>query len=150
MHRLARNDARRFLFDAHALRILDRALAIDGIAKTVDNAAQQTLADWHVHDGAGALDGVAFLDLAVGAEDHDADIVGFKIEGHALHAIGELHHLASLHLVQAVNAGDAVPDAQHGSDFGNLGLRATLGDLVLDDLRKIGRASWRDRVCQYG
>src|SRR3546814_19902889 len=87
MHRLARNDARRFLFDAHALRILDRALAIDGIAKTVDNAAQQTLADWHVHDGAGALDGVAFLDLAVGAEDPDADIVGFKIEGHALHPI---------------------------------------------------------------
>src|SRR3546814_3957616 len=42
MHRLARNDARRFLFDAHALRILDRALAIDGIAKTVDNAAQRS------------------------------------------------------------------------------------------------------------
>src|SRR3546814_3671862 len=118
MHRLARNDARRFLFDAHALRILDRALAIDGIAKTVDNAAQQTLADSHVHDGAGALDGFAFLDLAVGAEDHDADIVGFMIEGHALHAIGELHHLASLPVVQAVNAGDAVPDAKHGSDFG--------------------------------
>src|SRR3546814_14430421 len=34
MHRLARNDARRLLFDAHALRILDRALAIDGDRKS--------------------------------------------------------------------------------------------------------------------
>src|SRR3546814_16778129 len=64
MHRLARNDARRFLFDAHALRILHRAPAIVGIAKTVDNAAQHTLADWPVPAGAGSLVGGAFLYLA--------------------------------------------------------------------------------------
>src|SRR3546814_18037775 len=43
MPRLARNDARRFLFDAHALRRLDRALAIYGFAPTAAHAAPTTL-----------------------------------------------------------------------------------------------------------
>jgi F0F1-type ATP synthase alpha subunit len=37
-----------------------------GVAERVDDAAEQALADRHVHDGAGALDGLAFLDLEVG------------------------------------------------------------------------------------
>ena len=57
---------------------LDRALAVDRVAERVDDAAEQLLADRHVDDGAGALDRLAFLDLAVGAEDHDADIVGSR------------------------------------------------------------------------
>jgi hypothetical protein len=93
---------------------LDRALAVDRVAQRVDDAAQQALADGHVHDRAGALDGVAFLDLGVRAEDHDADVVGFEVERHALHAVGEFDHFAGLDLVQAVDAGDAVTDRQHG------------------------------------
>jgi hypothetical protein len=80
-------------------------------------------------------DGVAFADLAVRTEDHDADIVGFEVEGHALHAIGELHHLTGLDLVQTVDAGDAVTHRQHAAHFRDLGLGAEIGDLVLDDLR---------------
>ena len=38
----------------------DRALAVDRVAEAVDDAAEQALADRHVDDGAGALDGVAF------------------------------------------------------------------------------------------
>ena len=61
----------------------DRTLAVDRIAERVDDAAEQFLADRHVDDRAGALDGLAFLDLAVGAEDHDADVVGFEVQRHA-------------------------------------------------------------------
>src|SRR3546814_3725089 len=43
MHRFARNDARRFLFDAHALCILDRALAIDGIRSEEHTSELQSL-----------------------------------------------------------------------------------------------------------
>ena len=39
---------------------LDRALAVDRVAERVDDAAEQALADRHVDDGAGALDGRAF------------------------------------------------------------------------------------------
>ena len=47
--------------------------------KRVDHAAEQALANRHVHDSAGALDGLAFLDLTVVAEDHDADVVVFEV-----------------------------------------------------------------------
>ena len=112
MHRLARNDAGRLHVDALALLRGDRALAVDRIAERIDHAAEHLLADRHVHDRARALDGLAFLDLAVVAEDHDADIVGFEIERHAAHAVLELDHLAGLHVVEAVDARDAVADAK--------------------------------------
>src|ERR1700741_3930764 len=69
--------------DARALVALDRPLAVDRIAERIDHAAEQALADRHVHDGAGALDGLALLDVALAAEDHDADVVGLEIERHA-------------------------------------------------------------------
>ena len=116
-----------------ALVGLDRALAVDRIAERVDHAAEQALADRRVHDGAGALDGLAFLDLAVVAEDHDADVVGFEVQRHAAHAVLELDHFAGLDVVEAVDAGDAVADGQHLADFGDLGLLAEILDLVLED-----------------
>ena len=109
----------------------DRALAVDRIAERIDHAAEQALADRHVHDGAGALDGVAFLDGAVVAEDHDADIVAFEVQRHALDAAGKLDHLAGLHIVEAVDAGDAVADRQHLADFADLGFLAEILDLAL-------------------
>ena len=104
-----------------------------GIAERVDDAAEQALADRRVHDGAGALDGLAFLDLAVGAEDHDTDVVGFEVQRHAAGAVLELDHFTGLDVVQTVDAGDAVADGQHLSDFGDLSLLAEVLDLVLED-----------------
>ena len=76
---------------------------------------------------------VAFGDLGVRAEDHDADIVGFEVERHALGAVVELDHLAGLDVVEAVDAGDAVADRQHGADLGDLGFGVEIRDLVADD-----------------
>ena len=137
--RLARDDAGGLLFDAHALVGHDRALAVDRVAERIDHAAEQALADGNVDDGAGALDAVAFLDLGVRAEDHDADVVGFEVERHALHAVGEFDHLAGLDLVEAVDAGDAVTDREHRTDFRDFRLGAEVGDLVLDDLARFLR-----------
>src|SRR5450631_3074771 len=131
--RFARNDAGRLDVDAHPLVGLDRTLAVDRIAERIDHAAEQALADRGVDDGAGALDGLAFLDLAVGAENHDADVIGFEIQRHAAGAVLEFDHLAGLDVVEAVDAGNAVADGQHLSDFGNLSLLAEILDLVLED-----------------
>ena len=119
---------------------LDRALAVDRVAERVDDAAEQALADRHVDDGAGALHRLAFRDLAVGAEDHDADIVGLEVERHAAHAGLELDHLAGLDLVEAVEAGDAVADGQNLADLGDLGLGAEVLDLLLQDRGDFGGA----------
>src|ERR1019366_4638172 len=133
VHGLARDDAGRLDVDAAALLGGDRALAVDRIAERVDHAAEQSLADRHVHDRAGALDRLAFLDLAVVAENHDAHIVGLEIERHAARAVLELDHLAGLHVVEAEDAGDAVADRQHLADLGDLGVLDEILDLILED-----------------
>ena len=134
VHRAARNDTRCLHVHASAFGdIGERAFAVDRIAQRVHDATEQALTDWHVHDGAGALDRVAFLDVLVGAEDHDADIVVLKVQRHALDGTGKLHHLAGLDIVEAIDAGDAVADAEHFADFADLGLGAEALNLALED-----------------
>ena len=131
----ARDDARRLHFHAHAGHVHQRALAIDRVAQAINNAAQQALAHRHVDDGAGALDGVAFLDGAVRTEDHDTNVIGFQVQGHALDAAREFDHFTGLHIVQTMHAGDTVANAEHLADFRNLRFGAEIGDLILDDPR---------------
>src|SRR2546429_4514270 len=45
-------------------------------------------------DAVGALDRIAFLDGAVVAEEHGADVVLFEVEDHADDVAGELQQLA--------------------------------------------------------
>jgi hypothetical protein len=133
MHRLARNDAGGLHVHTGALGGLDRTLAVDRIAERVDDAAQQLLADRHVHDRAGALHGLAFLDVAVRAEDHDADVVGFEVQGHATHAVLELDHFAGLDLVETEDARNAVTDRENLTHFGHFSRSAEILDLLLED-----------------
>src|SRR5262249_28739895 len=124
----------RLHLDALAREIAgQRPLAIDGIAERVDDSPEQPAAHGHVDDSTRALDRIAFLDIAVVAEDHDADIVGLEVQGHAAYAAGELDHLASFNLVEAVDAGDAVADREHRADLRDIGLGAEVLDLLLED-----------------
>ena len=112
---------------------LDRPLAVDRIAECVDDPAQKLLADRNFDDGAGAFYRVAFLDVPVRPEDHDADIVHFEVERHAASPGRKFDHFAGLHIVQAVDAGDAVADRQHLADFGDFGFLAEILDLLFQD-----------------
>ncbi len=133
MHRFARHDAGSLDVHTGTLLGLDRALAVDRISKRVNDAAQQFRTNRNVHDGAGPLDDVAFLDVPVGTENHDADIVGFKVERHAANSAWEFDHFTSLDIVEAVNAGDTVTDGQNLTNFGNFGFLAEILDLVLEN-----------------
>src|ERR1700722_13047675 len=133
VHRLAPDNARRFHVHPRLVVELDRALAVDRIAKRIDHAAEQAFADRHFDDGAGALDRLALLDLAVGAEDHDTDVVAFEVQRHAAHAALELDHLTRLHLIETENARDAVADRQHLADLGDFGFLAEVLDLLFED-----------------
>src|SRR5690606_20554348 len=130
MHRLARKNARRLDVDAHHLVALDRALAVDRIAESVHDAAEKALADRNLDDRARALDRVAFLDAAVVAENNDTDVIGFEVQGHALHAARKLDHFAGLDVVETVDAGNTVTDGQHLTDLGDLRLLAEILDLL--------------------
>ncbi len=77
--------------------------------------------------------GRTFANVRVRAEDDDADVVGFEVQGHALHTAVELDHLTGLDVVEAVDAGDAVADGQHGADFGDLRIGIEIRDLVADN-----------------
>ncbi len=139
VHRLARDDAGRLDFHAAALGGVDRSLAVDRIAEAIDHAAEQRITHRDFDDGAGAGDGIAFADLAVVAEYHHADIVGFEIERHAAQAgAGKLHHLTGHDVLQAEHAGDAVTDRQDLSGFGDIRFLVEGGNLLFQDLRNLG------------
>ena len=80
-------------------------------------------ADGHLDDRAGRLDGVAFLDARVVAEDDRADRLLLEVEREALDPVGELEQLGRERVLQPVDAGDAVADLDDRADRAGLDAR---------------------------
>ena len=110
MNRFTRDNARCLDFNALAGGTFNRAFAVDRVAEAVNDAAKKAFANRNVNDGAGPLDGVAFLNAPVIAEDNDTDIVAFQVERHTFDAAREFNHFTGTDLIQAVHTGDAVTD----------------------------------------
>jgi hypothetical protein len=83
-HRNTWNDAGSLDTDTETGLGVQWSFAIDGVTQSVNDTAQDLLADWHVDNGAGTLDNVAFLDQLVVTEYYNTDVVGLQIEGHTL------------------------------------------------------------------
>ena len=88
-----------------------RAVAIEWPTKRIDDAPQQTLADNHIHDPAGALDFIASVQMPIFAEQHDADFRLIDVEGHAEQIAGKFHQLLKAHAGEPGHLGDAGGDA---------------------------------------
>src|SRR5262249_50697472 len=125
--------AGRLQLDAARLGRLNRPLAVDRAAERVDDAAEQRLADGNRRDLPGALDAVAFANVAVLAHDRDADVVFFDVQHEAANAAAELDELSRFGAVEAVDARDAVADAEHRAGLGDGDLLAEVLNLVADD-----------------
>jgi hypothetical protein len=137
-HRLALNDARRLELRRAGLRGVDVALAVQRAPQRIDDASQQLLPHGDLQQGAGALDGVSLGDALPIPEQHRADVVGLEVQGEAGDAVWQLEHLEGHAVLEAVDAGDAIRDGQHGADLGQLGTSAVEAfDAALEDARDL-------------
>jgi hypothetical protein len=89
---------------------LDRSLAVNGVSERVNDPAQKTGSDGHIHNLSGTLDSVALLDKTIVTEDGDTDIVGLEVQAHSLDPRREFHHFLGLHVTETVHTGDTVTD----------------------------------------
>src|SRR3989475_652841 len=121
--------------DLHTAELLgrDRPFAVQRGADRVDDPPDDGLPDGDFRNPARPLDQIPLLDMLVGAQDHRTDVVLFQVERDPLEAAGELQQLAGHRPVQSVDLGDAVPDLEHGADFGHVYLLLEGLHLLSDD-----------------
>ena len=135
MNRFAWNDARRFNFSQTTFRGFDRTFAIDWVTQTVNNASKQLITDWYVHDRVRTFNNVALFNVLVGPENNNANVVRFKVQGHALDSTREFNHFTSLNTVQTIYTRDTVTDGQNAANFGYFCFLTKVLDLVFQDRR---------------
>ena len=116
---------------------VDGALAVNGLAEGIDDAADEGLADRNGHDAARALDKAALADADVRAEHDDADAALLEVQRHAERAVLEAEQLVGFAFIQPVHLGDAVADLNDVADLILLRLGCIIFDLILDDLTDI-------------
>src|SRR5439155_3757677 len=126
--------------DLAALLGLDRTLAVERDAERVHHAPHERVADRHLDDASGGLDLVVFLDLGVVAQDDRRDGVLFEVEGQPEHVVAEVEKLGSQTAGETVDPGDAVADLHDGADVRGNDRRLVAPELLLDDLRDVGRS----------
>ena len=67
------------------------------------------------------------------AEEHGADRVLLEVHGEAHDAVRQLEELAGHAALEAVDAGDAVADAEHGADLGDVDRGREAPELLAED-----------------
>jgi hypothetical protein len=84
---------------------LDGTLSIDGVAESVNDTSEKSLANGDVdlrllvlrrakcisetYNLSGTLDSLALTDQTIGTEQHNTDLAGFQVHAHALDTGGE-------------------------------------------------------------
>src|SRR5690606_39122825 len=127
------------LFDHVGELGVDGALAIDGGAQCVDDAATQFGTDRHFQNAAGRLDRVAFGYAGVVTQNHGADGVALEVQGKAENVVGKLEHFALHHVGQTMDAANTV---SHGNDRAlraDVGRSAQAFDSGLQQFADLGR-----------
>ncbi len=83
VYALACNHVGRDAFDGPELGSVDRALAVDGLAERVHNAADQRISDGNLGDATRGSRLVALFDFGVVAQHYTADRIFFKVQRNA-------------------------------------------------------------------
>lgn len=123
-YKLPRNNAWSFRSNTEPQFVVERSLAIDGIAQSIDDTTQQFFAHGNVDDGTGTFDNVTLLNVSVITEYDNTDIVRLQIQRHALQSRAEFHHLVGLDVLQPVYTRDTIPNAEHSTSLFEIGLES--------------------------
>ena len=76
--------------DRAGVRRINRSLPINGLAQRVDHPANHRFTHRHLHDAAGAVDLITLLNFDVLTQQHGANVVFFKIQGHTVDVMRKL------------------------------------------------------------
>src|SRR2546422_3671147 len=128
---------------------LNRPLPVQRGADRVHDPPDDGLPDGDFRNPARPLDEIPLLDMLVGAQDHRADVVLFQVQRDPLEPARKLQQLAGHRPIQPVDLGDAVPDLEHGADFGHVYLLLEGLHLISDDCADLFRFDLHAR-CSLG
>ena len=133
MHGLALHHPGGTDFDQPNIRGCDRAFPVEGLPHRIHHPPDERRAHGHFGNPSRAGDPVAFLNPGVGAHQHDAYAVLFKIQRHPDRAPGKLQQLPGHGTFEAVDFGDAVSHLHDRTGFGHINTLIKVFDLVLND-----------------
>src|SRR5690606_28798571 len=99
MYRLSENDTWS-LHIHHAMFFgFNGSASINGSTKNVHHAAENSVTSGNLNDSFCTLNSVAFVDVFVFPEEHDAHRVFLEVQHHSVVFTGELNQLTSHHCV---------------------------------------------------
>ena len=142
VHRLPSDDAGGGRFDEAGFAGVDVPFTIHGTTQRVDDATDGGISHGNLGDFTGSGDRRSFLDFVTGTHQYGPDVIFFEVEGNTDGSIFKFEQFAGHGVFQAVDAGDAIANLQHGSDVGDFEFGVVLLDLLLDNAANF---VWSDR-----
>ncbi len=118
-HRLPVNHARRQTLQRIPLIGLNGPLIVHRVSQRIHHPPEHCIAHRHGHNLVRSLDDVAFFDLCVVSQQHDAHLIFFQVQRDSENIVRKRQHLARHAFIQPVNARNSVADRDHRSHFVN-------------------------------
>merc|ERR1719209_522995 len=140
-HGLPGDDARGLQANTEPLAGSKGTLAINRVAQGINNPAETLHANGNVDNGTGPLHDIALLDELVVTEDDNTNVVRLQVEGHALQARAEFHHLLSLDVLQTIDTGNTVSNGEDTASLLKVGSGGGSKDPLLQDGRDLAESS---------
>merc|ERR1712087_943158 len=119
----------------------DGTLAINGVAKSINNTTKDLGTHGNIHDSSGSLDNISLFDELVITEDDNTNIVRLQVESHALQSGAELHHLLGLDVLEAIDTGDTVSNGEDTACLLQVDSGGSRQNSLLQDGRDLSRSS---------
>ena len=112
---------------------MDRSLAVDRLAQSIDNTPQHVFSYRYFNDCACRFDYIAFADFSVGSENYRSDIVCFQVQSHTVCSIRKLQQFSCHAVFQTVDSGDSVTYLNYRTEVRNIYLIFVVFYLFLND-----------------